>query len=141
LDVLKNYKFSDELTPEEKSTLNERLKIDYKNISQLVSQALNVRTDYQSAQLKLESAANGITIARAGHFPTLSNSFSYNLRANRLSKLLDSKTYFIGLSLSIPIFSGFRVSNNVQFAEVAVQNKKIDLSDLERKIKLHIQKT
>ena len=83
LDVLGDYKFSKELTPEEKSTLNEKINIDYKNISQLVSQALNVRTDYQSAQLKLESANNGITIAKSGHFPTLSNSFSYNLRANR----------------------------------------------------------
>ncbi len=141
LNILEDYKFSDELTTEEKATLNERLKIDYDNISQLVSKALNVRTDYQSAQLKLESAANGITIAKAGHFPTLSNSFSYNLRANKLSKFLDSRTYFIGLSLSIPIFSGFRVSNNVQFAEVTAQNKEIELSDLERKIKLNIQKT
>jgi len=58
-----------------------------------------------------------------------------------LAKFLDSRTYFIGLSLSIPIFSGFRVSNNVQFAEVTAQNKEIELSDLERKIKLNLQKT
>lgn len=141
LDVLGDYKFSKELTPEEKSTLNEKINIDYKNISQLVSQALNVRTDYQSAQLKLESANNGITIAKSGHFPTLSNSFSYNLRANRFENFFDSRTYFVGLSLNIPIFSGFRVSNNVQFAEVTAQNKEIDLSDLERVIKLNLQKT
>lgn len=141
LDVLEDYKFSSELTPEEKTTLNEKLDLDYKSISQLVSKALNVRTDYQSAQLKLESANKGITIAKAGHLPTLSNIFSYNLRANRFENFLDSRTYFIGLSLNIPIFSGFRVSNNVQFAEVNAQNKEIDLSDLERGIKLNLQKT
>ena len=141
VDVLGNYKFSDELTSEEKTTLNEKLDIDYKNISQLVSKALNARTDYQSAQLKLESANKGITIARAGHLPTLSNTFSYNLRSNRIENLLDSRTYFIGLSLNIPLFSGFRVSNNVQFAEVTAQNKEIELNDLERGIKLNLQKT
>ena len=43
--------------------------------------------------------------------------------------------------MNIPLFSGFRVSNNVQFAEVNVENKVIELSDLERSIKLQIQKT
>ncbi len=141
LDVLEDYKFSDELTQEEKATLNEKLEIDYKNISQLVSEALNIRKDYKSAQLKLESANKGITIAKAGHFPTISNSLSYNLRSNRPSDFFDSRTYFVGLSLNIPLFSGFRISNNVQFAEVTAQNKEIELSDLERDIKLKLQKT
>jgi len=141
LDVLEDYKFSSDLTAEEQNTLNEKMQIDYRNISDLVNKALSVRTDFQSAQLKLESAYNGITIARSGHLPTLSNSFSYNIRANEFDKFFDSRTYVVGLSLNIPIFSGFRVSNNVQFAEVTAENKQIELSDLERSIKLEIQKT
>ena len=141
LDVLEDYQFSDRLTSEEKFTLNQKLDIDYKNISKLVKKALSVRMDFQSAQLKLESANKGITIARAGHFPTLSNSLSYNLRSNRPSDFFDSRTYFVGLSLNIPLFSGFRISNNVQFAEVNAQNQEIELNDLERAIKLNIQKT
>ncbi len=141
LDVLENYRFSDKLSPEEKNILNSREDLNNKNISQLVSEALNIRSDFQSAQLKLESANKGITIAKAGHLPTLSNTFSYNLRANRPDEFFNSRTYFVGLSLNIPIFSGFRVSNNVQFAEITAKNKEIDLSDLERGIKLNIQKT
>lgn len=141
LDVLEDYQFSSELTAEEQNTLNEKMKIDYRNISDLVNKALNVRSDYQSAHLKLESAYNGITIARSGHLPSLSNTISYNVRANELDKFFDSRTYVVGLSLNIPIFSGFRVSNNVQFAEVTAENKQIELTDLERSIKLEIQKT
>ena len=141
LDVLENYQFQGELTTEEKNILNEKLNIDYKNISELVNKALNVRTDFQSAQLKLESANNGITIARSGHLPTLTNTISYNVRSNKIDNFLDSRTYVVGLSLNIPLFSGFRVSNNVQFAEVNAENKEIELSELERSIKLQIQKT
>ena len=45
------------------------------------------------------------------------------------------------MNLSLPIFSGFRISNSVQAAEVTEMNSELTLSDLERTIKQNIQQT
>ncbi|MGA8263176.1 MAG: TolC family protein [Ignavibacteriaceae bacterium] len=143
LDVLEDYSLTDSLTSQEKDILNRKLSEDYNNLTELVNKALNTRPDYKSAQLNLESAQNGITIARSGHLPSLTGSASYNLSSNTLSwtDLQNSKTYSVGLRLSIPIFSGFRISNAVQAAEVNEMNTQLNLNDLERTVKQNIQQT
>jgi len=141
LDVLQEYTFDQELTSREKSILDKDIASDYNDLSGLVAKALTNRTDYKSAQLDLDGAEEGITIARSGHLPRLTNNISYSLRSNKLNELFDSRTYSVGLNLSVPIFSGFQVSNRVQIAEVNAMNSQITLNDLERKIKQDIQKT
>ena len=83
----------------------------------------------------------GVTIARSGHFPRLTNSMGFSTFSNKFNDLFNSKTYSVGLTLSIPIFSGFSVDNRVQFAQVTAMNKEVEVSDLEREIKRNIQKT
>jgi outer membrane protein len=141
LNVLQEYTYSDSLTSSESKLLQSDVNESYEDLSRLAEQALENRVDYKSAKLSLESAYNGITIARAGHFPVLSGNGSYSLGANRFNDLLDSKTLNLGLTLSIPIFSGFSVSNQVQIAEVNAEDRSVDLIDLERVIKKDIQKT
>ena len=143
LNVLEDYKLTDSLTSQEREILNKKLSQDYSDLTELVNKALDTRPDFKSAQLNLESAQNGVTIARSGHFPSLTGSASYNLSANELSwsQLQNSKTYSVGLRLSIPIFSGFRISNSVQSAEVNEMNSELTLNDLERTIKQNIQQT
>ena len=143
LDVLTNYSFYDTLTTHEKDILNKNLTEDYQNISDLVNQAMKYRSDYQSMKLNLESASENVTIARSGHLPSLTGQLSFDSYANSLDKLknLSNKNYRVGLTLSIPIFSGFSVSERVQSAEVQEENTQIDLTDLERDIKRNIQKT
>lgn len=141
LDVLENYEFTDSLSSQDIEKIKTNLNIDYKNLSELVEQALSNRLDYKSVQLNLESAEDGITIARSGHLPSLSNSINYSAGADRIKNMFDNRTLTIGLSLNIPIFSGFSVENRVQFAEVQAENKKIELTELERDIKKNIQKT
>lgn len=141
LDVLEEYEFSKDLSSDEKLRIKTDLEEDFRIISDLVSQALTYRKDFIGKQLDLESAYDGITIARSGHFPRLLGSASFGSSANTYDNLLDSKRYSAGLTLSIPIFSGFRVSNQVQFAEVRAINTELDLKDLERKIKQEIQQS
>ena len=66
LDVLKEYYFSDEITDEEAEVLKTDLAEDYVKISEYVNDAFKNRLDYRSAQLDLESAKDGVTIARIG---------------------------------------------------------------------------
>ncbi|QQS34565.1 MAG: TolC family protein [Ignavibacteriales bacterium] len=140
LDVLENYRFEEEFTASEKQMLETRITEDYKNISSLVEQALESRPDFQSSLLNRESAYDGITIARSGHFPRLTGDANYGIRANRFSDISDNKSLSVGLTLSIPIFSGWSVSERVQTAEVLAENSEIDVIDLERTIKKDIQK-
>jgi outer membrane protein len=139
LDVFSEYAFTDSMTYQ--SQIETGLTAEYGDLGALVENALKNRMDYQSALLNVESAEDNITIARSGHLPRLTNSISYNMRANRLKDLEDSNTLSAGLTLSIPIFSGFRVSNQVQNAQVNAENVKVQLDELTRTIKQNIQKT
>ncbi len=141
LDVLDQYQFSDSLSNEELSILEKNLSQEYENISQIVDEALNKRPDYKSAKLNLESANNGVTIAWSGYLPRLTGSANFSTYANVVDKLFKSKNYSAGLTLSIPIFSNFNTENQVEFAEVNVMNRKIEVNDLERQIKKNLQST
>lgn len=141
LDVLENVEFAKDLSNEEKLSIKTDIEADYKMISELVNQALNSRKDFISKQLDLESAYDGVTIARSGHLPRLTGGASFGSSANTFDNLFESKRYSAGLTLSIPIFSGFSVSNQIQFAEVRAMNTELELNDLERKIKQDIQQS
>jgi outer membrane protein len=134
LDVLEEYTF-----PEEFSTSAQEINQD--DVSILVSDAMANRFDYKSALLQLESANDGITIARGGHFPSLTGSLGYGTSADRMGDLFEFNSYSAGLTLRIPIFSGWSVDDRVELATVNALNKEVELNDLERDIKRNIQKT
>lgn len=141
LDVLEEYSYPDDFTVEELNKIKSNIEQKYDNVSVMVSDAMNNRFDYRSALLQLESASDGVTIARSGHFPRLTNSLGFSTFANKPGNLFDSKSYSVGLTLSVPIFSGFSVNNQVEIATVNEMNQEVQLTDLERDIKRNIQKT
>jgi outer membrane protein len=140
IDVSENYIFPENLTASEKELLGEKKSTEFNNIEELKQEALKYRADYRSSQLALESAFNRITAARGGYFPSLSNTVNYFLSADNLKDLSQNRFLTVGLTLNIPIFSGFATENRVQFAEVLADNRQIELNDLERGIKLELQK-
>ncbi len=141
LNVLEEYQFNDSLSTAEQSVLGQNLSKDFENIRELVIQALQTRLDYASAKLSLESSYDAVSIARSGHFPTLTGSASYSTNSNTMKHLFETDRYFVGLNLNIPIFSGFSVVNRVQQAQVNAMTREIEVSDLEREIARGIQKT
>ena len=141
LDVFDSYAFPDTVSIEGLDVLRNKLTEQSDSLSVLVSSAMDNRFDYKSALLNLESADDNITIARSGHFPRLTNSIGFSSEANSFNKLFASKSYSVGLTLSVPIFSGFSVSNQVEIATVNAKNQQVVVSDLEREIKRNIQKT
>jgi outer membrane protein len=140
-DVLREYEFADSLTSADVEVLNTDLMDDYENISELVTQAMNRRFDYQSAVLNYESSKEGVTIAESGHWPSLTASGNYSLYTDNLSTLDQSKTLGFGLSLNFPLFLGWSVTNRVQLAEVQSKINEVEMSDLERDIKRQIKTT
>lgn len=141
LDVTGDYNFETDFTIREENILSTDLEEDYKNIQERISDAYNNRLDYKSKLYELEGSLNQITIARSGHFPRLTGSLSFSSYSNKFDELFKSRTYSVGLNLSIPIFSGFSVSNRVQIAEVQSMNKELEVRELERKIKQEINES
>ena len=139
IDVLEEFAFTDTLTSIDSEILNAKLLNDYQDISELVTSALNQRYDYKSAILNYESTKEGVTIAQSGHWPSLIANGSYSWFGNTVSEIDKNKNLQFGLSLNLPLFLGWSISNNVQIAEVQSKNSEIELSDLEREIKKQIK--
>jgi outer membrane protein len=141
LDVLKDYKYSDVLTQKELGILDTDVNTDYNQLNDLVKKALENRKDYLAQKLTLDSYYDNLTMAQSGHLPRLTGNLGYGTSANIPADLFDSHTFSAGLTLSIPIFSGFQTQNIIQSAEVDAMNYEIQVKDSERLIKQNLQKS
>ncbi len=142
LNVMEEYDFIDptislDIDTADFRALNER----YKNVPVLVQEALRVRPDYQSALASYNSASSGVSVAWASHLPSVSAFASYGYNSVELATLSDNRSSTWGLQISFPIFSGFRVDNQVQQARVNERIAFEQLKQAERKVQLDIKKT
>lgn len=141
LDVLEDYTYASVLTNRELDILDTDIKTDYDRLDELVNKALENRRDYLAQKLNLDSYYDNLTIARSGHLPRLSGDLGYGTGANSPENLFKSNTYSAGLTLSIPIFSGFATHNSIQSAEVDAMNYELQVRDTERLLKQELQKS
>lgn len=137
LDVLEGYKLEDPDISLDNAEIETGTDYD---LQELIDQAFANRKDYRSKEHALESSYDQITIARSGHYPSLTGSGSYTMRGDDISTIDDTRSTSFGLTLSVPIFSGWSVSERVEQAVVYAKNTEIELTDLEREIKKDIQK-
>jgi outer membrane protein len=117
-----------------------KLKREIEDYNKLFDKAITSRPDYQSRMKAVNAADYNLTATWGGHLPSLSASASYDLNASNLNNITDNKTLSYGLSLSIPIFSRFQVSNSVQGAEVTLKNAEITRDEAKRTIQVEIRK-
>lgn len=97
----------------------------------LVTAALAARPDLAAAESNLRAAEADVVSARAAGLPSLSGSLSESyIRTGERER--DSTT--AGLSVSIPIFSGFENTYRVRAAETQVESRKAELSILRNQI-------
>ena len=79
-----------------------------------LSTVYNQRPDLQSLIKKKEAAKSSIDLARKGYFPVLSGNANYNYSDNGFPL---NKGWNYGVSLSIPLFSGFDTKYKVAQAQ------------------------
>ncbi|PKL83003.1 MAG: hypothetical protein CVV24_07235 [Ignavibacteriae bacterium HGW-Ignavibacteriae-3] len=140
LNVLEEYELVDPFSAYKIVETDSYMK-SFEDIQTMVNIALEKRFDYKSQQLSLNSAMNGVTIAKSGIYPSLNGNYSYGTSAITTGDLFNRKVFNVSLSLSIPIFSNFSTESRIQSAEVGVLNAREDLSSLERQIKIEIKQT
>lgn len=110
--------------------------------------ALSNRHEIKSSQLELESSEYDLRLAKASRIPSLSanmgasSNYISDYSGNSpsfSSQLSDNQSSYIGLSLNVPIFNKFQVSNGVKNAQIQVENKQLGLEATKKQLRLEIE--
>lgn len=125
IDGGKEFSFTDATVLQQIENLNfDSLKQEYADYNKLVQEALEARPDYKASVLAKHISENDLTIARSGHFPTLSLGAGYGLAGDNLGTISDTKTWNWRLSVSVPLFNGFQTVTQTQTSQL-----NLDLAD------------
>lgn len=85
------------------------------DLENLVAQARRQRPDLLAAEARINAADAALAGARAGHLPSLSLGVVAN--GQKVDNFAASHTGSLGLTLSIPLFTGFATSYRVEAAQ------------------------
>lgn len=116
------------------------LNAGYADFGALVATGIERRPDHGAASEALNAASSSVTIARAGHLPSVNASGSYGYSNETLDGITDNRSLSLNLRVSLPIFNGFSTSNAVEQARVSEMNAKEDLEQSKRQIAVDIRK-
>lgn len=111
--------------------------------------ALALRPEVKAEELRLEGSHKSLNIARSSLYPSLSlnggvgsnyytssNGFRQESFFNQLS---NNFSQYVGVSLSVPIFSRFSTRNNVRSARVNIENQQLQLENVRKSLYKEIQ--
>jgi len=94
------------------------------------------RPELKSLRERERAAALGVRFAQGGHLPTLAGAAGYEFVGDEPP--LD-QGYNVGVTLSVPIFSGFLVREQVKEAEAALSSVRHQLTDARRLVVLQVE--
>ena len=109
------------------------------------SESLSLENNSTMRQLAIqaEQLADAVKVQQYAYLPTLSLSFNYSLNAMtndfKFSEYKWSPYSFVGLSLSVPIFSGGQRLNAVRQAKVQARELDVQRTNTERQLKIAIR--
>ena len=115
---------------------------------QVYAEAIGVKPEILSQQLKLRGAEHSIKIAQAGHYPTLSLSgglgtnyyTTSGFKADGFGKQLENNfSQYIGLNLNVPIFNRFQTRNRVRNARIDQESQQLLLDNTKKTLYKEIQ--
>lgn len=115
----------------------------------IYAEALSIKPEILSEQLKLKGSEHSIKIAQAANYPSLY--LSGNLGTNYYTtsgfnsdgfgtQLKNNFSQAIGLNLSVPIFNRFQTRNNIRSARIDLENQKLTLDNTKKNLYQEIQK-
>ena len=114
----------------------------------IYAEALGIKPEILSQQLKLKGSEHSIKIAKAANYPTLSLSGGLNTNYYTTSgfdsdafgtQLRNNFSQYIGLNLNVPIFNRFRTRNNIRNARIDQENQQLQLENTKKTLYKEIQ--
>ena len=115
---------------------------------QIYADALGVKPEILSQQLKLKGTEHSIKIAQAGNLPTLSLSgglgtnyyTTSGFKSDAFGKQLKNNfSQYIGLNLNVPIFNRFQTRNQIRNARIEQENQQLQLDNTKKGLYKDIQ--
>ena len=115
---------------------------------QIYADALGVKPEIVSQQLKLKGTEHNIKIAQAGYYPTLSLSGGLGTNYYTTSgfksdafgtQLKNNFSQYIGLNLNVPIFNRFPTRNSIRTAKIEQENQQLALDNTKKTLYKDIQ--
>ena len=114
----------------------------------IYAEALNIKPEIASQQLRLKGTERSIKIAQAANLPSLSLSGGLGTNYYTTSgfksdafgtQLKNNFSQYIGLNLSIPIFNRFQTRNNIRNARIEQENQQLQLDNTKKTLYKEIQ--
>ena len=114
----------------------------------IYAEALGIKPEILSQELKLKGTEHSIKIAQAGNLPTLSLSgglgtnyyTTSGFKSDAFGKQLKNNfSQYIGLNLSVPIFNRFQTRNNIRSARIDQENQQLQLDNTKKTLYKEIQ--
>ena len=115
----------------------------------IYAEALGIKPEILSQQLKLKGTEYSIKIAQAGNYPTLSLSgglgtnyyTTSGFKADGFgSQLKNNFSQYIGLNLNVPIFNRVQTRNSIRTARINQENQQLALDNTKKTLYQDIQK-
>ena len=115
---------------------------------QIYAEALGIKPEILSQELRLKGTAHSIKIAQAANYPTLSLSgglgsnyyTTSGFPADAFGKQLKNNfSQYIGLNLNVPIFNRFSTRNNIRQARISQENQQLQLDNTKKTLYKEIQ--
>ncbi len=114
----------------------------------IYAEALGVKPEILSQELRLKGTEHSIKIAQAANYPTLS--LSGGLGSNYYTtsgfesdgfgkQLKNNFSQYIGLNLNIPIFNRFSTRNNIRSARIDQETQQLQLDNAKKTLYKEIQ--
>ena len=104
---------------------------------------LDYNTTLRQLEIQADQLASTVRMYKAAYLPTLSAAFSYSMIAMtndfKFSEYKWSPYSYVGLSLNIPIFTGFKRHYDVQQAKVQAVELDLQRIETERQLKIAIR--
>lgn len=106
-------------------------------VETFIARARAERSDVQSLRRQVEAAGEGVGVARAGYFPTVTLDANYYTHREGFSKDIDYDAVF---SFEIPLFEGGATQAAIREARSLVRASEFRLGRLEREIVLQVNR-
>lgn len=138
LDPLQSYEFR---VP----AIEEMFGSDRTSLKELVTRALDHRADLRAEEARVDSLEQGVRIASAGYWPTVSLTAGYgssytNVLALGLHDQLEAyRNGSVSLNVSIPLFDRSVTRNAVHRARLQAENERIALDSTRHEVELQVQ--
>jgi len=112
-----------------------RLQDFEQNVARLIEQARQNRPDLQAAEATLKAAEANAEAARAAGKPTVALTAAANLNN---SAGINTHGSTLGVSLSVPLFSGYAPTYRIRLAEAQIETRKAQLERLRLQVALDV---